>query len=418
MARTEKVYTVFVASPGDVSPERDRLEQVIRELNVTWSKELGLRLDLLRWETNAFPAFGTDAQDVINEQVGDEYDLFIGIMWCRFGTPTERAASGTLEEFRRAKQRFDAVADDLQLMIYFKDEPVPPSTLDVVQLQQVNDFRKLLGTEGALYWRFTTTDSFESYIRMHLSLVIQKWKKKNNSAMLRPMSGVLAAEEPSIIESASVPDDEPVGFLDLVLMMEDSSESLGLVTERIAEATIELGERFNGRTAEMNEIAKMPAGTRNAKVAKRLVDRAANDMDTYVLRMNAELPMFRCTLTKCVKVLTKIVSFAGSHPDPSEIAKSAPDALAAVQMIKMALQTSSSQMRGFREAVIRLPRMTATINRAKFSLGSVLTELVTEMENAVGLLAEAEKGLEIVLNIAREQMVGDTPSILRTESLP
>jgi hypothetical protein len=155
---------------------------VIRELNVTWSKELGLRLDLLRWESNAFPAFGTDAQDVINEQVGDEYDLFIGIMWCRFGTPTERAASGTIEEFRRAKQRFDEVPDDLQLMIYFEDEPVPPSSLDVVQLQQVNDFRQLLGTEGALYWKFTTTDSFESYIRMHLSMVIQKWQKNNNSA--------------------------------------------------------------------------------------------------------------------------------------------------------------------------------------------------------------------------------------------
>ncbi|PYL26201.1 MAG: hypothetical protein DMF37_02915 [Verrucomicrobia bacterium] len=44
---------------------------------------------------------GADAQDVINHQLA-EYDIFLGIMSCRFGSPTKRAHSGTEEEFNRA----------------------------------------------------------------------------------------------------------------------------------------------------------------------------------------------------------------------------------------------------------------------------------------------------------------------------
>jgi hypothetical protein len=44
------------------------------------------------------PQIGPKAQAVINAQIGI-YDLFCGIMWNRFGTPTEIAASGTKEEF-------------------------------------------------------------------------------------------------------------------------------------------------------------------------------------------------------------------------------------------------------------------------------------------------------------------------------
>lgn len=88
MPRQEQVFSVFVASPSDVGEEREKLEEVIRELNLTWSRELGIRLDLIRWETHAYPGMGADAQDVINEQIPNDYDLFIGIMWCRYGTKT------------------------------------------------------------------------------------------------------------------------------------------------------------------------------------------------------------------------------------------------------------------------------------------------------------------------------------------
>jgi hypothetical protein len=114
----------------DVEDERGKLEDIIRELNESWSRMLDIRLDLVRWETHAYPGMGIDSQDVINEQIPDDYDLFVGIMWCRYGTPTGRAGSGTVEEFQRAKARYDENPSSVKLMMYFKDEPIPPSHLD------------------------------------------------------------------------------------------------------------------------------------------------------------------------------------------------------------------------------------------------------------------------------------------------
>src|SRR5215207_5556058 len=89
---------VFVASPSDVIDERIILEQVTNELNKLIGAGLGVRLELVKWETDSYPGLGDDAQAVINEQIGDDYDIFIGILWTRFGTPTTRDKSGTAEE--------------------------------------------------------------------------------------------------------------------------------------------------------------------------------------------------------------------------------------------------------------------------------------------------------------------------------
>jgi len=110
MAKTQTILDVFVASPGDVIEERKILEEVINEFNVTWSDERNLRLDLVKWETHSRPGFGEDAQDVVNQQIGDEYDIFLGLMWGRYGSQTKRAESGTEEEFERAYRRLSNLA--------------------------------------------------------------------------------------------------------------------------------------------------------------------------------------------------------------------------------------------------------------------------------------------------------------------
>lgn len=161
MPRQDTVLSVFVASPSDVAAERDRLEQVIKEFNGTWGRQFSLTLKLIRWETDAYPGFGTDAQSVINAEIPDDYDIFVGILWARFGTPTGRAGSRTVEEFNRAKQRYDKDNASVKLMIYFKEAPISPSQIDPDQFTRLAAFRKSLGNEGALYWTFNSTDDFE-----------------------------------------------------------------------------------------------------------------------------------------------------------------------------------------------------------------------------------------------------------------
>ena len=134
MPRNEQVIVVLVASPSDLEPERNCLEDVIRELNTSWSRSLGLRLELVRWETHGYPGVGQDPQDVLNRELPDDPDIFIGMMWSRYGTETERAGSGTEEEFNRALERHRQNPESVRIMFYFKDAPLAPSTIDRLRL--------------------------------------------------------------------------------------------------------------------------------------------------------------------------------------------------------------------------------------------------------------------------------------------
>src|SRR5438034_900746 len=88
---------VMVASPGDVARERAHVAALAEELNRGVAADAGYVLEAVRWETHARPDVGRP-QQVILDQIGS-VDIFIGIMWQRFGTPTGVAASGTEEEF-------------------------------------------------------------------------------------------------------------------------------------------------------------------------------------------------------------------------------------------------------------------------------------------------------------------------------
>lgn len=164
---------VFVASPGDVTRERDSLAGVINELNRTLRAllpDMGVRLELVRWETDAFPSMGRP-QGIILDQLG-EYDIFIGVLWKRFGTPTGRAESGTEEEFRLAYDNWKQTGRP-HILIYFNRAAIPPPRTgeDIQQLSKVVGFRDELSKIG-LIWEYDNADLFPDVVRPHLTEVV------------------------------------------------------------------------------------------------------------------------------------------------------------------------------------------------------------------------------------------------------
>lgn len=186
MARQETILSVFVASPDDVKKERNILEDVINEINLTLSRDLKVRIELIKWETHAYPSFGKDVQDTINNQIPNDFDIFIGIMWHRFGTPTPRYGSGTFEEFQNAKYRFDIDPNSIQLMLYFKELPpnIDNLNIDQNQLDKVNNFKAGLGQIGGLYWSYKNQDEFGKLVRRHLTRYLQKFASKVNTNLV------------------------------------------------------------------------------------------------------------------------------------------------------------------------------------------------------------------------------------------
>ncbi len=249
MTRTEHIVSVFVASPSDVADERARLEEIVAEINNTWAAEMRIRLELIRWETHAFPGKGEDAQAVINEEIPDNYDIFFGLMWHRFGTPTKRAGSGTEEEFSRAKTRHDKEPSAVKIMFYFKDAPVAPSKLDTAQLNKVQAFKKSLGEEGVLHWTFTDLQSFEALVRLHLQRQLQAYSRSITSPASPSPSAATEKEtnaEPKTAadSDAEIATDEEPGILDLAELIESRFNEVKQVTERLASSLNGLQMRF------------------------------------------------------------------------------------------------------------------------------------------------------------------------------
>ena len=108
--------------------------------------------------------------------MGDSYQIFIGIMHGKFGSPTPRAGSGTVEEFDIAYNRF-IKEEDVEIMIYFNNEPINFKDIIPSQLEMVQGFRKKVADLGGLYWEYNGADDFET----HLKNLLQNffYKKKN-----------------------------------------------------------------------------------------------------------------------------------------------------------------------------------------------------------------------------------------------
>jgi hypothetical protein len=139
MPRSITKIRVFLASPGDTAEERKSASAIIDELNKINSSD-NIELELMRWETHAYSGIGEDAQDVINRQLDDQYDIFVGVMWKRFGSATKRAASGTEEEFLRALEIFHTKSKPIKILFYFSQSPIQPKEIDVERLQKITCF--------------------------------------------------------------------------------------------------------------------------------------------------------------------------------------------------------------------------------------------------------------------------------------
>ena len=183
MPQTQTLFKVFVASPSDLAEERKILGEVIDDINRTKSDAQNITLRLLKWETDSRPGFRRGGpQDVINQQIGNDYDILLGIMWGRFGSPTHHAESGTEEEFDRAVSRWKKSPESIEIMFYFKDAGIPPSKLDLEQIAKVRAFKKKISDLGGLYHEFQDAEDFRTQARRHLIQVIEDWPKPALSA--------------------------------------------------------------------------------------------------------------------------------------------------------------------------------------------------------------------------------------------
>jgi hypothetical protein len=161
MSRTATLFEILIASPGDVSKERDTVVRAITGWNAANSRRSGIILQPIRWELDSVPSMADDGQAIINRQLVDGADILIAVFWARVGTSTPRGISGTAEEidlFRSTRR---------EAMIYFKNARVPLEH-DADQLAHLKAYKNALKKDG-LVFTFKTPALLHEQVTRHLS---------------------------------------------------------------------------------------------------------------------------------------------------------------------------------------------------------------------------------------------------------
>jgi hypothetical protein len=155
------VFTVFLASPGDLVPERNITREVVERINKVISRRANWHIELLGWE-DTLPGYSRP-QDIINKDV-DCCDLLLGLLWKRWGQETGKYTSGFHEEFSRARER-RMKSGIPEIWLFFKgigsDNMEDPGE----QLKKVLQFKKEQIEQKKLFFKeFANTESWEKVI--------------------------------------------------------------------------------------------------------------------------------------------------------------------------------------------------------------------------------------------------------------
>jgi len=198
-----RVLKIVVALPSDVQAERDMIPAIVDELNKGIADERGVRLEVYRWETDAYPGFHPEGPQGLIDPVLriDDCDLLIGIFWKHFGTPTKDVQSGTAYEILTAYESWKKQHRP-QIMIYFNEKPhTPRSTEEIEQWKRVLQFKDDFPQQG-LWWTYKGKNQFKDLLRNHLTQFIRR--------EIRPPTETTASATPQrlkILFLAANPED-------------------------------------------------------------------------------------------------------------------------------------------------------------------------------------------------------------------
>ena len=197
MGYTATVIEIMIASPSDVSKERNIIRDVISDWNVTNARDRNVVLLPLSWETHTSPEMRDRPQEIINRQLLYDADLLVAVFWTRLGSPTGVAPSGTVEEIEKHLKA------DKPAMIYFSSVPVHPDSIDNEQYSALKAFKESCKQKG-LIEEYETPEQFkDKFSRQLAQTVIHHFTNPSADS-----SGISQSPEQEVAPSLSDPARE------------------------------------------------------------------------------------------------------------------------------------------------------------------------------------------------------------------
>jgi hypothetical protein len=374
------VISIFLASPSDVAPERRLVERAIQRWNAVRGRNLGCTLELLNWENSTSSAIGADGQDVVNQQIGDEYDAMIALFWSKIGLETPRAASGSIEEYERVLDRHKS-GSDAEIGIYFKNANIPMSQIDPKQLQGIFDLKDRVENDGVYHKSFSDDDSLYFEIDLFLERIVAKFKGGFSKGAVVPRENRASSED--IAQSAAIAEDEE-GYLDIVEALEKHSTATTEFLARTGENIERISEVVTKSAARFTELAEL--GNPNPSEVRKVIDEVAKVFDEFSGTIEGGIVDFDESTSGIANESIKLIRVSEDFdPDAEQIGKAREELEALYVNMTGAMQS----MQEFGSTVRGLQRMTTAFNRAKKRVHDNINKMVSAISSSQTIIGQA-----------------------------
>jgi hypothetical protein len=130
-----ETYRVLIASPSDLTEERQAATEAVNEWNAQHSVAESVVLLPVRWETHVVPQSGIRPQEAVNRQIVSGCDMLVGMFWTKIGTTTGVAESGRVEEIDQF------VSAGKPALLYFSSRPIDPNKINLAQHKKLRSFK-------------------------------------------------------------------------------------------------------------------------------------------------------------------------------------------------------------------------------------------------------------------------------------
>jgi hypothetical protein len=411
MAQDLTQLTIFFSGTSETDAESAALKTVVEELNRRLIDFNRISLKVITWPDDFRPGVNLDTQSEINRQIQGRYDIYIGVLGSKFGTPTLRASSGTEEEFQLAISQFLKEPTSIRVFFYFKTTGQDPFSINIEQLKKVQQFRSELPHKGVLYRDFKDTIEFVEMVKNHIwQLIIDEWNGKawkpiespspeSEMKIIKETKELGLGQQPKeneiqatiVKEDFNISPEEEVGFFDLMEEFYASVTSLTSIMIEMAEYTKQIGEQLNKHTESANRLMEkygnkvIVGGSRESQKylseAKAVVNSAASDLDSYTKRVSPNIAALKTDLGVILSRFRDVYIFTDGEFKRTEEQKK--EDAEAFREFTETMKTVVGQITAFQVSITNLPALTGQLNKARKHTAAILGALIAEIKIAI-----------------------------------
>jgi GTPase SAR1 family protein len=244
---------VFVSGPSDVENEKDIVKSVCGSLSKMKDKE-GIIVTPIHWNEDVIPQITGEAPQIIinNYLEKSDYDIFIGVLWKRFGDQQENGLTPTEEEFEHALNRYKVEKRPL-ISVFFKNETFYPegqyATKQFLAVQKFSDRIKSLG----LYKSFFKERKFHETVYETINDFISKLTEIESTSVNLSLIRIQYEKVSNYLGRKVCPANKYRNKLNFWSLGSDKHDVLDIIEKE--NKIVIIGDAGVGKTTELRRIA-------------------------------------------------------------------------------------------------------------------------------------------------------------------